>query len=159
MVAVHDRAHAGFHLQRPGHRIGALQLAICGPAVRGVFLFSRFAPPGGFRGARSVPLPDFLARGRAALIVRTADWNRPQLRPHHGRVRGRAYGWRQHPRRYSHALHQHLRPGAGPELFRGEYYCPGAGCNCLCLAVVDLLTEPEPVEDMATTVETTKSAL
>ena len=155
MVAVHDRTHAGLHLQRAwsSDRCSTACRLRCSRSrlpfrlwIRGCWRLRRcWARRSCERSFRVIV---------AAVGFRAGDGNRAELRAHHGRIRRRAHGRRKYSWRHAHALHQYFRSGAGFELCGGEYDCAGVGGDCVCAVVAGVFAESQVLEGMATTLLT-----
>ena len=101
---------------------------------------------GGFADPGSFPSPDLCSSHFAAVALRSGDRSRPELRPHHGRVRRGADGGRQYSRSHANSFDRYLRQGAGRQLFRRQCHGPGAAGHLVCHPFRGVCPEPASVD-------------
>src|SRR5437667_9642686 len=155
LVVHNDRPHSGIHLRGPGHWISPFQPAVRGAALCGIVLGSRCALACSVHVAWSFEIPDFREGDLAALRLRHSDGHGFEFRAYTGRVRRCAHGGRQHSRCDAHAFHRDLRPGAGSELFFGQYHGPSSRSNRVCAVVSRVLVQPQTLDSRAANLNVT----
>ncbi|TFC51309.1 ABC transporter ATP-binding protein [Cryobacterium sp. TmT2-59] len=126
MVAGHDRHHAGLLLHRAPDRIRHLQPSLRGAAPARLVRRRRRPAAGGVGRAGQVLGPEPGPGGVAAVPGRTGHGGRADLRPHGGRIRGRADGRRQHRGGDPHSVGVGLRRRAVLRLRHGRADQPAA---------------------------------